>query len=118
MIKIILFLFPILLFGDTEGYKVGKNLYFSKGCSGCHGISAGGTNQYPALAYRRKPFLSTKLKGYRAKQGATQQSQLMIPFAMELSDKEIDSLTTFLSEYHEKKSTYKSDTTSRGDGGS
>lgn len=118
MIKIILFLLPMLLWGETGGYKAGKNLYFSKGCSGCHGISASGTNQYPPLAYRRKPFLISKLKAYRAKQGATQQSQLMIPFAMGLSDREIDSLTTFLSEYHENKSTYKSDTTSRGDGGS
>ncbi len=97
---------------------MGKSLYFSKGCSGCHGISAGGTNQYPALAYRRKPFLISKLKAFRSKQGTNQQSQLMIPFAMGLSDKEIDLLTTFLSEYNEQKSTYKSDTTSRGDGGS
>jgi cytochrome c553 len=62
--------------------------------------------------------LASKLKNYRAKQGTTQQSQMMIPFAMGLSDKEIDALTTFLSEYHEGKSTYKSDTSTRGDGGS
>lgn len=118
MSKIILFLIPMLLYGGTDLYKTGKNLYFSKGCSGCHGISATGTNAYPPLAYRRKPFLVSKLKNYRLKQGTTQQSQLMIPFAMGLSDKEIDALTTFLSEYHEGKSTYKSDTSTRGDGGS
>lgn len=118
MVKIILFLIPMLLYGGSDLYKTGKSLYFSKGCSGCHGISATGTNLYPALAYRRKPFLASKLKNYRAKQGTTQQSQMMIPFAMGLSDNEIDALTTFLSDYHEGKSNYKSDTSTRGDGGS
>jgi len=108
----------MFLYGGNDLYQIGKNLYFSKGCNGCHGISATGTNLYPALAYRRKPFLASKLKNYRAKQGTTQQSQMMIPFAMELNDKEIEALTTFLSDYHEGKSNYKSDTSTRGDGGS
>jgi cytochrome c553 len=118
VVKFILFLIPILLYGGSDPYKIGKNLYFSKGCNGCHGISATGTNLYPPLAHRRKPFLTSKLKNYRAKQGTTQQSQMMIPFAMGLSDKEIDALTTFLSEYNEKKSNYKPDLSNRGDGGS
>lgn len=118
MSKIILFLFPLLLYGGSDLYTIGKKLYFSKGCNGCHGISATGSNLYPALAFRRKPFLIYKLTEYRAKRGATQQSQLMIPFASELSDKEIDALTTFLSDYHENKSNYKMDTSTRGDGGS
>ena len=108
----------MLLYGGGDLYKIGKNLYFSKGCSGCHGISASGSNLYPALAYRRKPFLTSKLKNYRSKQGTTQQSQMMIPFAMGLSDNEIEALTTFLSDYHESKSNYKRDTSTRGDGGS
>jgi len=118
VLKFIVFLLPLLLYGAPDMYKTGKNLYFSKGCNGCHGVSASGTNRYPPLAYRRKPFLMSKLKNYRAKQGTTQQSQLMIPFAMELSDKEIDALTTFLSEYNENKSNYKPDFSTRGDGGS
>lgn len=118
MVKIILFLIPMFLYGGSDLYQTGKNLYFAKGCNGCHGVSATGTNLYPALAYRRQPFLVSKLKNYRAKQGTTQQSQMMIPFAIGLSDKEIDALTTFLSEYHEGKSNYKSDTSTRGDGGS
>ncbi|MFZ2889799.1 c-type cytochrome [Sulfuricurvum sp.] len=118
MVKIIFFLIPMFLYGGSDLYKIGKNLYFSKGCNGCHGISATGTNLYPALAYRRKPFLISKLKDYRAKKGSTQQSQLMISFAMALSDKEIDALSTFLSEYQENKSNYKPDVGARGDGGS
>ncbi len=118
MLKFVIFFLPFLLFGASDSYKKGKNLYFAKGCSGCHGISAGGTNQYPPLAFRRKPFLASKLNAYRAKKGSTQQAQLMIPFAMGLSDPEIDALTTFLSEYNEKKSTYTPDLSTRGDGGS
>lgn len=118
MIKIILLLFPFLLYGGGDLYSEGKKLYFSKGCNGCHGVSAKGSSQYPALAYRRKPFLAHKLKEYRAKQGNTQQAQMMIPFAMGLTNKEIDALTTFLSEYRENKSTYRPDLSVRGDGGS
>lgn len=118
MIKIIFFLFPILLYGGTDLYREGKKLYFSKGCSGCHGVSASGTSQYPPLAYRRKPFLAHKLKEYRAKRGMTQQSQMMIPFAMGLNDSEIDALATFLSGYNENKSTYQPEFSVRGDGGS
>lgn len=118
MIKIIFFLVPILLYGGNDLYSEGKKLYFSKGCNGCHGVSAGGSSQYPSLAYRRKPFLAHKLKEYRAKRGATQQAQMMIPFAMGLSDREIDALTTFFSEYRENKSTYRPDFSVKGDGGS
>lgn len=119
MFKIILLILPIsILIAAPSLYDQGKNLYFAKGCSGCHGISASGTNQYPSLAYRRKPFLTQQLQNYRSKKGTTQQSQMMIPFAMGLSDKEINALTTFFSEYHENKSNYKPDLTARGDGGS
>ena len=116
--KLIFFLFPFLLHAAEGLYGEGKKLYFAKGCNGCHGVSARGTSEYPPLAYRRKPFLAHKLKEYRAKRGNTQQAQLMIPFAMGLSDAQIDALTTFLSEYNENKSTYRPDFSVRGDGGS
>ncbi|MDD3769692.1 MAG: cytochrome c [Sulfuricurvum sp.] len=118
MAKLLLFFFPMIVFAAGDLYTQGKKLYFSKGCNGCHGISAAGSAQYPALAYRRKAFLSHKLKEYRAKKGSTQLSQMMIPFAMGLSDREIDALTTFLGEYREGKSTYSPDMSNRGDGGS
>ena len=118
MVKIILFLIPMLLYGGGDLYKVGKNLYFSKGCSGCHGISASGSNLYPALAYRRKPFLTSKLKNYRSKQGTTQQSQMMIPFAMKLTNADINALTTYLSEFKEDKKSSTHSYSIRGDGGS
>lgn len=116
--RIILCFLPVILCAAPDLYTQGKKLYFSKGCNGCHGVSASGSNRYPALAYRRKPFLVYRLKEYRAKRGNTQQAQLMIPFAVELGDGEIDALTTYLSEYHEGKSTYTPEFSNRGDGGS
>lgn len=118
MIKIIFFLIPLALFATPDLYKEGKKLYFSKGCSGCHGVSATGSNQYPSLAYRRKPFLIHRLKGFRDKQVSSQLSEMMIPFALTLKDNEIDALTTFLSEFHESGSSYKSEYNTKGDGGS
>lgn len=108
----------VLTAASSSPYELGKKLYFTKGCSSCHGVSATGSNQYPSLAYRRKPFLVHRLSEFRAKKGSTQQSQMMIPFAVGLNDGEIDALSTFLSEYHEGKSNYKSDFSTKGDGGS
>lgn len=119
MLKILLFLIPALVFGESNLYSTGKKLYFSKGCNGCHGVAAGGTNIYPALAYRRKTFLIYRLKQLRAKQGNTQLAPMMIPFAMALTDTQIDALTTFLSDYHEhSKEKYSPDDSNTGDGSS
>ena len=115
---ILLFVSTLALFAAPSAYDQGKKLYFEKGCNGCHGISASGSGQYPALAFRRKPFLMTKLKGYRAKQGTTQLSQMMIPFAIALSDIQIDALTTFFSEFKEGSIPAKRDFNIKGDGGS
>jgi len=116
---IILLLAMIPLLAAPSPYEQGKKLYFSKGCNGCHGISAGGTNLYPALAYRRKAFLTYKLKRLRSKQGDTQLAQMMIPFAASLSDSQIDTLTTFLSDYHEhSKKSYVPDDSMTGGGSS
>lgn len=119
MLKILLFLIPILVYGGDDLYNTGKKLYFSKGCNGCHGISAGGTNVYPPLAYRRKAFLVYRLNQLRSKQGNTQLAPMMIPFAVKLTDSQINALTTFLSDYHENnKNRYEPDDSNTGGGSS
>lgn len=117
MRRFILFLLLVLTLLASP-YDQGKKLYFSKGCNGCHGVNAKGLAQYPSLAYRPKPFLTYKLERFRKKIGDTQQSQLMIPFAQQLTNKEINTLTTFLSTYHEEESRGKNENTVQGDGGS
>ncbi|MDD5159518.1 MAG: cytochrome c [Sulfuricurvum sp.] len=120
MRKIIFLFLPMMaLMAAPSAYDQGKKLYFAKGCNGCHGVSAGGTNIYPALAYRRKAFLVYRLKQLRSKQGNTQLAPMMIPFAMALTDTQIDALTTFLSDYHENtKEKYTPDDSNTGDGSS
>lgn len=115
---ILILLTSLSLTASPSVYDQGKKLYFEKGCNGCHGISAGGTSQYPALAFRRKAFLDYKLKEYRSKHGTTQLSQIMIPFALGLSDAQINALTTFFSEFKEGASHDTAKPSIKGDGGS
>ncbi len=115
---ILFFFTAVSLLASPSLYDQGKKIYFANGCNGCHGISAGGTNQYPPLAYRRKAFLENKLKRYRAKQATTQLAQMMIPFALTLTDGQIDALTTFFSQYNEAVAPAKRDFNIKGDGGS
>jgi len=76
-------------------------------------------SSYPALANRAKGFLAYKLKRFRSKISDKQIQEMMIPFAEELSDREIDLLVTFLNEYvDEQKERYDIEFTNEGDGGS
>lgn len=99
-------------------YDEGKKLYFAKGCNGCHGTDAKGLAQYPGLAYRPAKFLNYKLQRYRKKIADTQQAQLMIPFAKDLSDAQIKKLITFFSQYHEDEKHQTTEHSIKGDGGS
>ncbi len=104
---------------SSSDYEAGKNLYFGKGCNGCHGTKAEGMTTYPALANRAKGFLAYKLKRFRSEISDKQIQEMMIPFAIGLSDKEIDQLCIFLNEYvDEQTERYDIEYTTEGDGGS
>lgn len=113
-----LLLCAINLAAADRMYADGKKLYFVKGCNGCHGIDAKGLAQYPGLAYRPAGFLNYKLQRYRKKMADTQQAQLMIPFAQNLTDAQIKMLIVFLSQYHENGSHQTNKYSIKGDGGS
>jgi cytochrome c553 len=100
-----------------SAYENGKNLYMQKGCYSCHGIKADGMNTYPMLANRAKGFLSYKLKRFREKISENQQQELMIPFSLDLSDEDIENLTTFLYEFKENNEGEKYDDSFRHWGG-
>ncbi len=107
------------LFGAVSDYEAGKVLYFEKGCNGCHGTKAEGMTNYPALANRAKGFLAYKLRRFRSEISDKQIQEMMIPFAIGLSDREIDLLTTFLNEYvDEQTERYDIEFATEGDGGS
>jgi len=107
------------LFAGSADYEAGKTLYFEKGCNGCHGTKAEGMNTYPALANRAKGFMAYKLKRFRSEISDKQIQEMMIPFAMGLSDTDIEQLTTFLNEYVDEQSErYDIEFRTEGDGGS
>ena len=91
-----------------------------KGCYSCHGTKAEGMHMYPRLANRAKGFLTYKLERFRSKHSDNQQQEMMIPFAVGLSDKDIDNLTTFFTNFVEDKAKERYDDSYQtyGDGGS
>jgi len=117
---LLLFLLLFSLIYADDAYERGKSLYMQKGCYGCHGNKAEGMHRYPYLANRAKGYLTYKLKRFKAKISDNQQQEMMIPFATILSDKDIDDLTTFLSEYKEDELGERYDDSYEvyGDGGS
>lgn len=116
---VLFFLFFAVLYAENSLYERGKLLYFEKGCNGCHGTKAEGMTNYPSLANRAKGFLAYKLKRFRDRISDKQIQEMMIPFAENLSDEEIDALTTFLNEYRDEQSErYEPGYETWGDGGS
>lgn len=116
----LLLLLALTLISHADLYKEGKRLYLQKGCFGCHGNKAEGLHNYPRLANRAKGFLTYKLERFRSKISDNQQQEMMIPFALNLSDADIDALTTFFSEYVDEGSAGRYDDSyqTHGDGGS
>ncbi len=118
------YLFLLLLaLSYTEAqtaYQAGKRLYMQKGCFSCHGSKLEGMHKYPYLANRAKGYMAYKLKRFRSKLSDNQQQEMMIPFAVGLSDEDIENLTIYMNEYVEEKNEKKYDDKyhAQGDGGS
>lgn len=119
--RFIVLLFSVFTFLIAQNsYEKGKELYLAKACYACHGHKLEGIHNYPRLANRAKGFLSYKLNYFRAKKADTQRQEMMIDFAVGLSDEDIDNLTTYFTDYVENDLEEKYDDSYRnyGDGGS
>jgi cytochrome c553 len=116
---LLIFLFVVSVYGESS-YEKGKKLYVEKACYSCHGHKAEGMHVYPYLANRSKGYLTYKLKRFRSKKADTQQQEMMITFALSLSDEDIDNLTTFFADYVDDDLAEKYDDSYEvyGDGGS
>lgn len=101
---ILLFVLAVWGFAADVSYNRGETLFFSKGCSSCHGASAEGSSSYPKLANKDKAYLMQKLKNFKAGKAQSVSQQMMAQFAQKLSDKNIEDLTYFLS-HHKKEKT-------------
>lgn len=117
---IFLYLLFYSLLDASPSYESGKRIYLQKGCFSCHGSKLEGLHEYPYLANRAKNYMTYKLKRFRSKISDNQQQEMMIPFATNLSDKDIDDLTTYMYEFVEEKNRKKYDDSYEvsGDGGS
>lgn len=115
-----LYLLFFSLLNASSAYESGKRIYLQKGCFSCHGDKLEGLHAYPYLANRAKNYMTYKLKRFRSKISDNQQQEMMIPFATNLSDKDIDDLTTYMYEFVEEKNKKKYDDSYEisGDGGS
>jgi len=115
----LLFIISVWALAQTP-YEKGKALYMEKGCFSCHGPKAEGMHNYPYLANRAKGFLEYKLKRFRDKKADNQQQEMMVAYAVGLSDEEIQNLVIFLYEYKDEtqKERYDDSFQVHGDGGS
>lgn len=104
----------------SSAYEKGKQLYISNACYACHGHKLEGIHRYPYLANRSKGYMAYKLKRFRDKKADTQQQEMMIDFALGLSDEDIENLTTYFSEYVDEANAERYDDSYEvyGDGGS
>lgn len=102
-------IFSILIFfslsfaegNKSEAYLKGEELYKSKVCYSCHGHKLEGMNNFPRLANRAKGYMAYKLRYFRAKKADTQAQEMMITYSVDLSDEDIESLTTYMYEFVE-----------------
>jgi len=94
-----LILFVGYIYAATAQYNRGELLYYSKGCNGCHGSSAEGGGSFPRLANKNKNYLIKRLYYFKQGKSSNQMQQMMIPFALKLSDAQIKDLAMYLSEH-------------------
>jgi cytochrome c553 len=65
-------------------------------CQGCHGTTGGGQGSFPKLTGIPAAELVAKLNDYRAGKQVGPQSSTMMPFAKNLTDMEIASISEYL----------------------
>ena len=94
-------IFLVILFANDVSYNRGEMLYFSHGCSSCHGPDAEGSLSYPKLAHKKQSYLVKKLKDFRSGKADSVSKQMMAQFAYELNDENIEDLTYFFANHED-----------------
>ena len=90
---ILLFLvFNEAISGDPEAGEA----RYAQNCGNCHGPGGMGLASYPRISGKEVPYLTDRLKTYRAGTKVGPNSSLMIMMAMPLTDLEIDNLAAYL----------------------
>jgi len=74
-----------------------KQLYLKNGCSSCHGLYAEGIGVTPRLQGRNASVLKERLKDLKRGKTRSAFGTIMISFAQNLSDEQIDAMALWLS---------------------
>ena len=84
-------------FDSAEGgdIKAGEARY-AQNCGNCHGPGGMGLASYPRISGKEVPYLTERLKTYRAGTKVGPNSDLMIMMAKPLTDLEIENLAAYL----------------------
>lgn len=86
-------------------YEKGRSIYFQHGCANCHGTQAEGSGIYPKLALKRKILIINRLDDFKNGKATSQTAEMMFSFANELSKKDIENVSIFLSNFKKNTST-------------
>ena len=87
---------------DAE-YNRGEMLYFSKACNSCHGPAAEGGSGAPRLSHKKESYLKKRLSYFRSAKVSSQTQEVMVQFALKLSNVEIDAVSYFLSHHQQSE---------------
>ncbi len=96
-VVLLILIYTLILCANSLEYEAGRDLYYGKGCSSCHGTNAEGSGQNPKLANRPKEYLMKKLVDFQNGKSNTQSGQIMFSFARSLNQKDINDISTYLS---------------------
>ena len=80
---------------NSGDIKAGEARY-SQNCGNCHGPGGMGLASYPRISGKEVPYLTERLKTYRAGTKVGPNSDLMIMMAKPLTDLEIENLAAYL----------------------
>ncbi|MCB4744807.1 MAG: c-type cytochrome [Sulfurovum sp.] len=95
-----LMLASLLSYATDDPMKI---LYMKSGCSACHGLYAEGIGATPRLQGKPKDLLKERLQNLKKGKTRSAFGTVMVSFAQELSNKQIEQMTTWLSRLKKEK---------------
>ncbi|WP_300367265.1 c-type cytochrome [Hydrogenimonas sp.] len=75
----------------------GEKIYMGMGCYGCHGVKGEGIGDYPKIGGKPIGYLVKKLHDLQQGIGYSSKRDMMIPFAKGLNEKQIKTVSHYLS---------------------
>jgi cytochrome c553 len=99
MVKYLILFFSFILSNSVLAgdAAVGEKKFTANKCISCHGPQGMGIASYPRIGGKDVKYLTERLNTYRSGEKVGPNSDLMIMNAKNLTDEDIDDLTSYLS---------------------